>query len=94
MKIFKSKKSAFVLKATAAALVLIMAGTSPAMALSEAYINSREIGNSTTYYNGYEKELSYSITSLNEWIIYENNLTPVSSSKIACEIVFLIIFLP
>ena len=52
MKIFKSKKSAFVLKATAAALVLIMAGTSPAMALSEAYINSREIGNSTTYYNG------------------------------------------
>ncbi|MDD2568429.1 MAG: hypothetical protein PHQ49_02105, partial [Clostridia bacterium] len=52
MKIFKSKKSTFVLKATTAALVLIMAGTSPAMALSEAYINSREIGNSTTYYNG------------------------------------------
>lgn len=29
-----------------------MAGTSPAMALSDAYINSRTIGNSTTYYSG------------------------------------------
>ncbi|NLC86704.1 MAG: hypothetical protein GX680_07135 [Bacteroidales bacterium] len=33
------------------------------------------------YYNGYEKELSYSITPLNEWIIYENNLTPVSLQR-------------
>ncbi|MDD4776677.1 MAG: alpha-L-fucosidase [Fermentimonas sp.] len=28
------------------------------------------------YYNGYEKELSYSITPLDEWVIYENRLTP------------------
>jgi alpha-L-fucosidase len=27
------------------------------------------------YYNGYEKELSYSITPLNEWTIFENNLS-------------------
>ena len=33
------------------------------------------------YYNGYENELSYRITPLNEWVIYENNLTPLKLQR-------------